>query len=777
MNSEIKIRELEARLEELIKRHNANFDLISDLRHELRALKSNQSPIDVTDTTPPASQQEAPDTTSTALVDPPQMKTPEFEPTAKKTKTPSNFEKFIGENLVSKLGVLIFLIGIAIGAKYSIDNNLINPLTRIVLGYLSGFAMLMVGLRLRKKFEAYSAALVSGAMATNYLITYFAYSTYSLFSQTLAFALMVLFTVFTVIASLSYNRQIISVFGMVAAYAVPFLLSSGSGNAWILFSFITIINSGILVVAYKKYWKILYYSSFGFSWLIYLSWYLSSSYQNKFITLPLVFLPLFFITFYGVFIADKLVRKEAYRPVDIRMLLLNSFLFFGLGYSAIGRFEHGSEFLGMFTLGNALVHFGVSLFIFRNRIPHQNLIHFISGLALIFATIAIPVELKGNWITLAWAGEALLLFWMGRTKQIPLYEKLAYPVMVLSAISLLIDWDSGYNTSLYSANRLYSWPIINIYFLSSALCIAVLTRINILFFKQPHPAFISNRPNLLFVLKWLLPSSLIALLYFSFQIEIASFFNRLYYDTSVGIAVQDYTQRIYNANYPDLRDIFISTYTLLFLTIMILFNQLWLKNKSAAEAIFNLSFVGTFYALANSADALGNLKHHYLKPLHPDLFTTSFNLILTRYIVIAMMILLIFTLYKSLASGLLNKKRPLHFDYFMYIVIAALLSNELITWFDLSGTQGSNKLGLSILWGAYSVFLIIMGLWHKKKHLRLGGLVFFGITLVKLFLYDISHLSTLAKTAVFLSLGVLLLLSSFLYNKFSSIIEEPKSES
>ncbi|MEP5131154.1 DUF2339 domain-containing protein, partial [Nonlabens ulvanivorans] len=73
----------------------------------------------------------------------------------------SNLEKFIGENLLNKIGILILLIGIGIGAKYSIENELISPLTRIVLGYLSAIGLLGFGIKLKKKYESYSAVLVS----------------------------------------------------------------------------------------------------------------------------------------------------------------------------------------------------------------------------------------------------------------------------------------------------------------------------------------------------------------------------------------------------------------------------------------------------------------------------------------------------------------------------------------------------------------------------------------------------------------------------------------
>jgi uncharacterized membrane protein len=114
------------------------------------------------------------------------------------------------------------------------------------------------------------------------------------------------------------------------------------------------------------------------------------------------------------------------------------------------------------------------------------------------------------------------------------------------------------------------------------------------------------------------------------------------------------------------------------------------------------------------------------------------------------------------------------FDFVVLITIVWILSQELITWLSILNVEGSDKLGLSILWGVYSLILIVLGIWKKKKHFRIGSMVFFGITLTKLFFYDLVHLSTISKTIVFVSLGVLLLIISFLYNKYKHLITDEK---
>ena len=64
-----------------------------------------------------------------------------------------NYEKFIGENLFGKIGILVFVIGVGFFVKYAIDKDWINETLRTVLGFLTGSALLVVAERLQKKYR------------------------------------------------------------------------------------------------------------------------------------------------------------------------------------------------------------------------------------------------------------------------------------------------------------------------------------------------------------------------------------------------------------------------------------------------------------------------------------------------------------------------------------------------------------------------------------------------------------------------------------------------
>jgi hypothetical protein len=687
----------------------------------------------------------------------------------------SNIEKFIGENLINKIGIAITVIGVGIGAKYSIEHQLISPLTRIILGYLMGIALLGTGIKLKKNYKNYSAVLVSGAIAIFYFITFSAYNFYELIPQTLAFALMVIFTVFTVIAALHYNMQVIAHIGLVGAYAVPFLLSDGSGKVAVLYSYMVIINCGILFIAFKKYWKPLYYVAYFLTWLIYAGWWFSKYNVYEHFSLALVFLCMFFITFYSIFLGYKLIRKEKFGKSDIVLLLSNSFIFYGFGYAIFHSHETGRELLGVFTLCNAVIHFIVSAIIYKKKLADRNLFFMIAGLVLVFITITIPVQLDGNWVTMLWAGEAALMFWIGRTKSVATYERLSYPLIILAFSSLVGDWFKAF--TVYSSQISYFTPIFNVHFLAALIVVTSFGFITYLNITRKNSPFTLLNIQINHLLDFLIPILLLIVIYFAFEMEITLYFDQLYNKSDLNSrdAVSTYVN--YNGD-PDIKrykDLWLMNYTALFFILLSFFNIRKIKNKNLGIANLVLNVVVLYIFLANGSFVLKALRESYLTTDLTNYYPRTISNLGMRYICFTFIAVLIYAIYKYIQQEFI---RPawnyfkLSFDMLLHITIIWVASSELITWMDVFHFGQSFKLGLSILWGIYALLLIIMGISKKKKHLRIAAIVLFAITLIKLFFYDIAQMQTIAKTIVFVSLGILLLIISFLYNKYKHLISD-----
>ena len=769
-----KINELEQKINNLLYRQTVVYNEIKQLENELAELKrqNNFSSVSAANTVKSAVEKPtetlAEKATEKPVITAPTAPKPQFSaPKIRLPKQPSDLEKIIGESWINKIGILIVVIGVAIGAKYSIENELISPLTRIILGYLVGIGLLGFGIKLKPKFEGYSAVLVSGAISIFYFITYFAYSFYDLIPQALAFVMMLIFTAFTVFTAIKYKRVVIAHIGLIGAYAVPFLLSSGSGRVDILFSYMLIINLGILFISIKKDWKSLHYSAFFFTWMIYGSWFADKSFYSSlqgYEALGIGFATAFFLIFYGVSLFNNIISKEKLDKVNIILILLNSFIYFGFGFGIFNGHSILDSYLGLFTLFNAVIHFAVLFFIKSKKLADSTLFYSTLAMVFTFITIAIPIQLDGSWVTLLWIAQGTILFWLGKTKKISIYEKISLPILGLAFISFLEDW-SRYRYAVDLDIHAF-W---NINFLTGVFAVLGYGFTVYLSRKHPDPEIEKYSPFNT-IKSFYLPALLVLTAYLTFRNEIAYYFDYWYESSSVFVREKGDEYNEYNNDIGIFRNIYLLAYSLVFFGGMALLNFYKFKNKILGVSSIVIGLLTLLSAQTFGLGELGDLRYSYINGHYSKYFNVSINYILIRYPLWAAVGFALWAIFKNAKSYIENVKFHIFLEVVIHISILNFLSNELVTWMDIAGYQDVFKLGLSILWSVYSLLLVSLGIYQKKKYLRISALVLFGITLAKLFLYDISNLSTISKTIVLIILGLLLLIISFLYNKFKDKI-------
>lgn len=688
-------------------------------------------------------------------------------------------EKFIGENLIAVIAVVILLIGVVFGVKYSIDHNLISPMTRVLLSYLLGAAILGVGMKLKAKYELFSAILVSGSMAILYVTTFIAYALYALFPQAAAFVLMLIFTVFTVFTAIHYNRQIIAHIALVGSYGIPFLLSNGSGKVEILYSYMLLVNTGILVIAFMRHWKPLYYVAFGFTWFIYGIWILTEYDESRHFSLALLFGALFFLQFYATFLVYKLIRSEQFAFEDVAMFVLNSVLFYGPGYYVLNEHAEGQHFLGLFTLCFAIVHFAVSVIMYTKRLANRALFHLTSAMVLSFLTLAIPVQLDGNWVTLLWSFEAAALFIVGRTQAVRLYENLSYIVQGLAISSLFMDWLSNYSYRLRTTPEFAAFFNSNL--ANSLLSIGALGAVLYVGSMDKHRQKILDvQRELTKTMETIFFIAFVFLLYNAFRMEIMLYWDQKILASEIKKTMAEfgsnYQHTYYDPSLSHLRLIWALNFTLLYTAGLALYDQ-W-KNRLTWSGIFVqiLSMLALLCFITVGFYEISRLTDMYLNQDSESLYPLSSSILQLRYISLVLVALSLYTLMRYRKGEQTARSMMVVLELFMHLVILTVLCSELVNILFIQGSHEQNKLGLSILCGLYSFFLIGLGIFQRKQYLRIAAFVLFGLVLIKLFFYDIAHLSTIAKTIVFIALGLILLVISFLYNKYKDKILPPDEE-
>lgn len=679
--------------------------------------------------------------------------------TRKKEKT--KWEEFIGTNLLNKIGIAILVLGISFGVKYAIDHQMLDPLTRVILGYIAGAGIIGFALKLKKDYSAFSAVLLSGGMAALYFITFAAYDFYYFIPQAVAFVVMVVFTAFTVFAAMQYNLQVIAIIGLVGAYGVPFLLSDGSGRVAVLFSYMTLVNGGILIISFKRNWRIVFWSAFSLTWLIFSVWAVGSYSAEPHFWLALIFATLFFFVFHISFLVSPRLEQKTLTAGNIIAVLLNCIFYYAWGYYFISDQPDGEMYLGLFTLFNALIHFGVCLFIYKWLSERKDSFYFAAGLVLVFITLAVPVQLEGNWVTLVWALMAALLFWIGRAKKYPIYELLSYPLAILTAISLLHDWqtirdnDYRYYSDLPAQ---YVTPVFNINYLT---CLVVAAMFGFMFwFGKRHQQPQGNKWLNAFtpIAQHVLPIGGLVVLYVSSYQQISIFFQNEYAHSAIRLPD---TGTEYNSDWLQFQTLWLIHYSVVFFAGIWVFNQKKFRYAASDWAVIALNALVIVSFLIGGLNALENLRYSYLSPSR--FYTTGSMHLAIRYVSYAFVAVALYVNFKiaETKSEVIKKSERI----FCHFTILALLSSWLLSILEMARVAEGVQLALSILWGAYALYMIVWGFAKNQKHLRIAGIVLFGITISKLLVFDLRDMSSIARTLVLMILGVLLLIASFVYNK------------
>jgi uncharacterized membrane protein len=99
------------------------------------------------------------------------------------------------------------------------------------------------------------------------------------------------------------------------------------------------------------------------------------------------------------------------------------------------------------------------------------------------------------------------------------------------------------------------------------------------------------------------------------------------------------------------------------------------------------------------------------------------------------------------------------------VVTLALLTSEIHAYWVLREGHFARELMVSVTWGVYATVLIVIGLRRRYAPIRYLAMIVFAITIVKVFALDLSELDRIYRISSVLGLGILLLLTSYLYSR------------
>ena len=360
--------------------------------------------------------------------------------TAESSSQNFRFENFIGLRVIHFVGIVLLVIGLSIGVKYVIDRQLISEAMRISLAYAAGIILYLLSWRLKKNYQLFSAILFSGAMASLYFTTYAAFVYYGFFSFAITFLLMVALTVYTAFESMRYDRQEIAVLGMVGAYGIPFLISANNGRIDLFFSYIIFINAGIVVLSFKKKWKIMGWLALLISWILFMSWG-SFRYEAKDFWTGFILMGIFYILFTINALAYRLVRSEPLTVGDIQQVIINNIALYVASLVVFGYGQFGIHLASTTACVAAIMIFfaSVSYLLFA---PEKVLQRSLAMQAVILMAMYIGFYWNGFFVTLLWVAFSIVLFGWGIISHRS-WPRLGAILLMIVTLGKLVIFDSS----------------------------------------------------------------------------------------------------------------------------------------------------------------------------------------------------------------------------------------------------------------------------------------------------------------------------------------------
>jgi uncharacterized membrane protein len=392
--------------------------------------------------------------------------------------------------------------------------------------------------------------------------------------------------------------------------------------------------------------------------------------------------------------------------------------------------------LGAVALGIAALYLIAALPVARRRPAMDPMLASLAVAVTAFVSLAVPLELERQWLTVAWAVEVVALVWLAGRFQLPVLSGLARAVAIGVTIRLLLnasvlDYPIGDHPLVHWLWYGYGVPVLA--FIAAAVVARRNTRL-----QEGDRQFAT-----------LLEAGALA---FAF------------------VLVTLVIRQLFHPGDPGSGEIVLAEWGALIVAWAAMGWGLLIASRRRPEPLPSLEWGSQAILIASAlAMILGPvLAGNPLWTGEPVGETPVLNLLLWVYGVPAVLF--------ALAAAELRRREtrlPLApaFSILVLVLAFALVSLEVRQLFQgdvLSGPATSvvERWSYSAAWIAFGAVLLMLGVARRGKMLRYASLVVMLLVIGKVFLYDMANLSDLWRVFSFLGLGVSLLALAWVYQRF-----------
>ncbi|MEP7310815.1 MAG: DUF2339 domain-containing protein [Acidobacteriota bacterium] len=320
-----------------------------------------------------------------------------------------DLETLIAGRWLNRVGLLAVAVGVAYFLKLAIDNAWVGPRGQVALGLFLGAGLLAsTPWYLKRGYEYFADGIAGLGAAILYLALWAGGNYYHVFSSGLTFGFMIAVTGGMIAMAIARNSQPVAVMALLGGFTSPALVASGQDAQVTLFTYLAVLNAGLLALAWLRNWRAIDLPAFILTESYFWSWYVTYYVPAK---LPLT--AGFATLFFAMFLALPVLRAKATSRTDGEHRILvpsNAYAFLAVAVAMLWPDRRWTLTLATLLLSAAHVLAARMVPVREGRSAARLLL---GGVALTIATLVIPIRLDASWTTLAWSIEGAVLVWTG----------------------------------------------------------------------------------------------------------------------------------------------------------------------------------------------------------------------------------------------------------------------------------------------------------------------------------------------------------------------------
>ncbi|HVV88380.1 MAG TPA: DUF2339 domain-containing protein [Kofleriaceae bacterium] len=343
-------------------------------------------------------------------------------------------EEWFGRQWATWLGALALLGAGGYYFQLAAGHGSFSPTAKLAIALAAGAVATLIGDRMiRRDARLLGQALLGVGLGLGFGATYAGFATYELYGAHAGALAMIAITVAGMTLAVRRDAPVVAFLAVLGGYLTPALASDGGGSRDVLFAYLLVLDVGVLGVALLRRWRALEILAGAGTGVLFAAWYHVTDapgvagtlawcigFGALFVTLPL---------------AHHLRRRIALSVARILMAIVAGVVTFACGCVIL---HGGSHQVALLALGIAAAYLLVAV-ITRRRLPGDQLAHAAFAVtSAAFATLALPFELRGHGLALAWAVEGPVLLALGAHYRLTAVRHLGAGALLLAVGRLFV---------------------------------------------------------------------------------------------------------------------------------------------------------------------------------------------------------------------------------------------------------------------------------------------------------------------------------------------------